>query len=144
MRVQLAGVAKRYGAQVVLDQVSLTLGPRARVGLVGPNGVGKSTLLRILAGIETPDEGIASRAPERLTVGYLEQERAAVSGESVVEALARRTGVLKAERELEASADALARSASEADRYSVALDGFLALGVQDAGTPSERLDHRLS
>ena len=115
MRVQLAGVAKHYGAQVVLDQVSLTVGPRARVGLVGPNGVGKSTLLRILAGIETPDEGVVSRAPERLTVGYLEQERAAVSGESVVEALARRTGVLKAERELEASADALARSASAAD-----------------------------
>ena len=57
MRVQLAGVAKHYGAQVVLDQVSLTVGPRARVGLVGPNGVGKSTLLRILAGIESPDEG---------------------------------------------------------------------------------------
>ena len=50
MRVQLAGVAKHYGAQVVLDQVSLTIGPRARVGLVGPNGVGKSTLLRIVAG----------------------------------------------------------------------------------------------
>jgi ATPase subunit of ABC transporter with duplicated ATPase domains len=131
MRVQLAGVAKHYGAQVVLDQVSLTVGPRARVGLVGPNGVGKSTLLRILAGIETPDEGVVSRVPERLTVGYLEQERAAVSGESVVEALARRTGVLKAERELEASADALAQSASAADRYSVALERFLALGGAD-------------
>ena len=78
MRVQLAGVAKRYGAQVVLDQVSLTVGPRARVGLVGPNGVGKSTLLLILAGIETPDEGVVSRAPERLNVGYLDQERPAV------------------------------------------------------------------
>jgi ATPase subunit of ABC transporter with duplicated ATPase domains len=131
MRVQLAGVAKHYGAQVVLDQVSLTIGPRARVGLVGPNGVGKSTLLRIVAGIEAPDEGVVSRAPERLTVGYLEQERAAVSGESVVEALAQRTGVLGAERELEASADALARSASASDRYSVALERFLALGGAD-------------
>ena len=77
MRVQLAGVAKQYGAQVVLDQVTLTIGPRARIGLVGPNGVGKSTLLRILAGVEQPDGGAVSRSPERLTVGYLEQERAA-------------------------------------------------------------------
>jgi ATPase subunit of ABC transporter with duplicated ATPase domains len=131
MRVQLAGIAKHYGAQVVLDQVSLTLGPRARVGLVGPNGIGKSTLLRILAGIETADEGVVSRAPERLTVGYLEQERAPVSGESVVEALARRTGVSDAERELEASADALARSSTNSDRYAVALERFLALGGAD-------------
>jgi ATPase subunit of ABC transporter with duplicated ATPase domains len=131
MRVQLAGVAKHYGAQVVLDQVNLTLGPRARVGLVGPNGVGKSTLLRILAGTETADEGVVSRAPERLAVGYLEQERAPVSGESVVEALARRTGVSDAERELEASADALARSATNSDRYAVALERFLALGGAD-------------
>ena len=46
MRVQLADVTKQYGAQLVLDQVTLTIGPRARIGLVGPNGVGKSTLLR--------------------------------------------------------------------------------------------------
>jgi ATPase subunit of ABC transporter with duplicated ATPase domains len=131
MRVQLAGVAKHYGAQVVLDQVSLTIGARARVGLVGPNGVGKSTLLRILAGIETPDDGVVSRAPERLTVGYLEQERTAVSGESVLGALARRTGVVEAERELEASADAFARSVAASDRYSAALERFLALGGAD-------------
>ena len=51
MRVQLANIAKSHGAQVVLDDVTLTIGPRARIGLVGPNGVGKSTLLRILAGV---------------------------------------------------------------------------------------------
>ena len=57
MRVQLANIAKSHGAQVVLDDVTLTVGPRARIGLVGPNGVGKSTLLRILAGVEEPDRG---------------------------------------------------------------------------------------
>jgi len=134
MRVQLAGVVKHYGAQVVLDQVSLTIGPHARVGLVGPNGVGKSTLLRIVAGMEPADDGAVSRAPERLIVGYLEQERTVVPGESVLEALARRTGVMEAERELERSADALARSVAASDRYSAALDRFLALGGADFDT----------
>src|SRR5262245_23621516 len=73
MRVQLANIAKSYGAQVVLDDVTLTVGPRARLGLVGPNGVGKSTLLRIVAGLEAPDRGFVSRSPETLTLGFLEQ-----------------------------------------------------------------------
>ena len=130
MRVSLAGVAKHRGAQVVLDQVTLTLGPQTRAGLVGPNGVGKSTLLRIVAGLEEPDEGTVSRAPTRATVGYLEQERLGV-GESVLETLARRTGVLAAERELEQSATELARDERAEDRYAAALERFLALGGGD-------------
>ena len=58
MRVQLAGVGKHFGAHVILDQVTITIGPKARIGLVGPNGVGKTTLLRIVAGVEAPDSGI--------------------------------------------------------------------------------------
>ena len=131
MRVQLAGVAKQYGAQVVLDQVTLTIGPRARIGLVGPNGVGKSTLLEILAGVEQPDGGTVSRSPERLTIGYLEQERDAVAGESVIETLSRRTGIAQAELELEESASALAHGAEANDRYSSALERFLSLGGGD-------------
>ncbi len=131
MRVQLADIAKSYGAQVVLDDVTLTIGPRARIGLVGPNGVGKSTLLRIAAGVELPDRGVVARAPETLTIGYLEQERRVVPGESVLDALARRTGVLAAERELEDAAAALARGEPADERYSHALESFLALGGGD-------------
>jgi ATPase subunit of ABC transporter with duplicated ATPase domains len=131
MRVQLADIAKSYGAQVVLDRVTLTIGPRARIGLVGPNGVGKSTLLRIAAGSELPDSGVVARAPETLTIGYLEQERQNVPGESVLNALARRTGVLEAERELEDAAVALARDEAAGERYSRALESFLALGGGD-------------
>ena len=50
MRVSLAGVVKGYGANLVLDRVDLTLGPRSRLGVVGRNGAGKSTLLRLLGG----------------------------------------------------------------------------------------------
>jgi ATPase subunit of ABC transporter with duplicated ATPase domains len=131
MRVQLADIAKSYGAQVVLDDVSLTIGPRARIGLVGPNGAGKSTLLRIVAGTESPDAGVVVRAPQSLTIGYLEQERRSVAGESVLDALARRTGVLAAEHELEETAAALARGEGADERYSRALERFLALGGGD-------------
>ena len=130
MRVQLAGVAKHRGAQVVVDQVSLTLGRHARAGLVGPNGVGKSTLLRIIAGLEQPDEGAVSRSPATATVGYLEQERPG-AGESVLVTLTRRTGIIAAERELEDSARELARGAPAEDRYAAAFERFLALGGGD-------------
>ncbi len=131
MRVQLAGVGKHYGAHIILDQVTLTIGPKARIGVVGPNGVGKTTLLRIVAGREQPDLGTITRAPERLTIGYLEQERALEDGASVLELLTRRVGIADAERELEESARALAERASAAERYSAALDRVVALGAGD-------------
>jgi ATPase subunit of ABC transporter with duplicated ATPase domains len=128
VRVQLAEVTKRYGAQLVLDQVDLTVGPRARLGVVGPNGVGKSTLLRMLAGVEEPDTGSVARAPAWLTAGYLAQERLRGGREALLEALARRTGVAEAERELVAASAALAEGGAAEDRYSAALERFLALG----------------
>jgi ATPase subunit of ABC transporter with duplicated ATPase domains len=130
MRVQLAGVGKHYGAHVILDQVTLTIGPKARIGLVGPNGVGKTTLLRIVAGLESPDTGTVTRAPERLTVGYLEQERSAELDISVLTTLARRTGIADAERVLEESARALAEGRSAEDEYAAALDRLVALGAE--------------
>ncbi len=130
MRVQLAGVGKQYGAHVILDQVTLTIGPKARIGLVGPNGVGKTTLLRIVAGLEEPDTGVATRAPERLTVGYLEQERHAETGVSVTATLTRRVGIADAELDLEESARFLAEGLPAGDRYSAALDRLVALGAE--------------
>jgi ATPase subunit of ABC transporter with duplicated ATPase domains len=71
-----SGITKSYGSEVVLADVDLVVPPRARIGLVGPNGTGKSTLLRLLAGLEEPDEGRVRRSPPSLAVGYLQQERA--------------------------------------------------------------------
>jgi ATPase subunit of ABC transporter with duplicated ATPase domains len=130
MRVQLAGVGKQHGAQIVLDQVTLTVGPQARLGLVGPNGVGKTTLLRLVAGLEQPDAGTVMRAPASLSVGYLAQARAPEARSTVLDRLARQAGILDAERELEEAARALAGGRPDEDRYAVALDRLVALGAE--------------
>ena len=127
MRVSLAGVTKGFGAAVVLDDVSLSVGPRSRLGLVGPNGVGKSTLLRLLAGLDEPDAGSVTRAPASLAAGYLPQEPDARPGETLRAYLARRTGVAEAERALESASAALARGEDAADPYGTALERFLHL-----------------
>ena len=68
-------ISKSYGDTVVLDAFSLTVTPSSRIGVVGPNGIGKSTLLRLLAGLEEPDSGTVTREPAELSVSYLAQER---------------------------------------------------------------------
>jgi ATPase subunit of ABC transporter with duplicated ATPase domains len=138
MRARLVGVAKSYGAQVVLENASLEVGPRARIGLVGPNGVGKSTVLRLLAGEEVPDRGFVALEPPQATVAYMPQEAVARPGESLRVLLRRLTGVAGAERGLEEASAALAASGGSAhaasDRYDRALALFLALGGGDLDT----------
>src|SRR5207245_1911306 len=82
-----------HGPQVVLADVTVVVPTGARIGLVGPNGVGKSTLLRVLAGIEEPDAGAVRRSPPDLRVGYLPQEPDARPDETLLSYLERRTGV---------------------------------------------------
>jgi ATPase subunit of ABC transporter with duplicated ATPase domains len=124
-------VSLALGARHVLVDVDISLDPGHRVGLVGPNGVGKSTLLRVLAGSLRPDSGSVASAPSAATVGYLDQEPER-GGESVGDHIARRTGVVAAQVELDAATAALAAgSAGADDRYSAALDLWLALGAAD-------------
>jgi ATPase subunit of ABC transporter with duplicated ATPase domains len=121
-------ISKSYAAVQVLDRVSLVVSPGDRVGIVGPNGIGKSTLLRVLAGLEPPDRGELIRTG---AVGYLPQEQRARPGETVRDYLARRTGVGDAEREMDALAARLAAEPELAGAYSDALERFLALGGDD-------------
>jgi ATPase subunit of ABC transporter with duplicated ATPase domains len=111
--------------------VTLTLAPGSRVGLVGPNGIGKSTLLRILAGLDDPDAGAVRRSPPTLAVGYLPQEHDVRPGETLRGYLARRTGVAAAEARLDALAARLHEEPGLAAEYAEALERFLALGGQD-------------
>jgi ATPase subunit of ABC transporter with duplicated ATPase domains len=67
-------ISLALGPRHILDGVDLSVGPGQRVGLVGPNGVGKSTLLRVLAGQLAADKGSVTLAPAAAVVGYLPQE----------------------------------------------------------------------
>ncbi len=120
------------GRTVVLADVEFQLVPGWRVGLVGPNGVGKSTLLRVLSGQQPVDAGSVNLAPPSATVGYLAQEPERRADETVSEFLGRRTGVASADVELHTATAQLAVSAPGADdRYADALDRWLALGGAD-------------
>ena len=70
--LQANQISKTYGTQTVLDGVSFNLNAGERIGLVGVNGGGKTTLLRILCGQEKPDTGIVTISPAD-TLGYLPQ-----------------------------------------------------------------------
>ena len=65
---------KAHGDKVILDDVTLSFFPGAKIGVVGPNGMGKSTLLKIMAGIEEVSNGDAKLTPG-YTVGILQQRR---------------------------------------------------------------------
>jgi ATPase subunit of ABC transporter with duplicated ATPase domains len=117
-----------FGDQLVLESVDLGVSSRDRVGVVGPNGTGKTTLLRVLAGLQVPDRGSVTLAPATATVGYLPQEPERRAGETVRAFFARRTGVTVTASELEAATLTIA---TDHDRYDVALNRWLGLGGAD-------------
>ncbi|MGQ0481477.1 MAG: ABC-F family ATP-binding cassette domain-containing protein [Pseudonocardia sp.] len=130
--LQATGLAAGHGGHSLFSGLNLVLAPGDVVGLVGANGAGKSTLLRLLAGVDTPEDGRVTLAPPQAVVGLLRQEPERVPGETVRGYLTRRTGVARAQREMDAAADGLASAAAGADdAYAVALERWLALGGAD-------------
>ncbi len=67
MAIEIAGVSKRFGSAVALDGVTLEVPNGSLTALLGPSGGGKSTLLRVIAGLETPDTGTVEIDGEDLT-----------------------------------------------------------------------------
>jgi ATPase subunit of ABC transporter with duplicated ATPase domains len=131
-------VSVTQGAVVVLDRIDLTVGPGDRIGIVGPNGVGKTTLLRTLSGELQPESGAVVRHPATVSVVAVPQEADARPGERLVEYLARRTGVGEADRRLQkATADLSAGAAGADDEYATALESWLALGGADLAERAE-------
>ncbi|MGE3232683.1 MAG: ABC-F family ATP-binding cassette domain-containing protein [Thermoleophilia bacterium] len=127
----LEGVTVAFGPRIALGGVSLLVPDDARIGVVGPNGIGKSTLLRVMAGELAPDEGAVHRAPPTLRVGLLDQRGRPPADETGGEHLARRTGVAAAERHLDDLTARLAGDVALAGEHADALEAFLALGGDD-------------
>lgn len=81
---QMYQARKAHGDKVILDDVTLSFYPGAKIGVVGPNGMGKSTLLKIMAGIEEVSNGDARLTPG-YTVGILQQEPPLDDNKTVIE-----------------------------------------------------------
>jgi ATP-binding cassette subfamily F protein 3 len=125
--LQLAGISKRYGSQVVFDDVSWTVPDGARVGLTGPNGAGKSTLLKILAGVLEPDDGQVAVQKGTL-IGYLPQHVIGLSGITVLDhALAAFAELHELERRRETLEHQLATVDPQSDDYAGILDRYTAV-----------------
>ncbi|MCB0519920.1 MAG: ABC-F family ATP-binding cassette domain-containing protein [Lewinellaceae bacterium] len=79
-----ANIYVQYGDRILLDRVSFVIGEKDRIGLVGRNGAGKSTMLKIIAGMQRPDEGSIQR-PTNSTLGFLHQEMSLPKGKTVID-----------------------------------------------------------
>ena len=105
-------LSKSFELQNLFENVSFSLNPAERTGLVGPNGCGKTTLMRILAGLEPPTSGQVSRDPD-LRIGYLPQGFEPDPSLTLAEIIDRHTGnISNLEAELTATAEALAMQPS--------------------------------
>src|SRR6266404_9464066 len=80
--LQLSAAGKRYGQKLLFEGADWMITPRDRVGLVGANGTGKSTLLKVLAGTESLDYGTRVAA-KGMSAGYLPQDGLSLSGRTI-------------------------------------------------------------
>ncbi len=78
------GIQKSYGDKLIVPKMDLLISPKSRIGLLGTNGCGKSTLIRMLVGTETPDSGKVEHA-ESLKVSYFEQNRESLDPNTTVQ-----------------------------------------------------------
>ncbi len=118
----------QYGDRILLDHVSLVIMPGEKVGLVGRNGAGKSTFLKIIAGHISPQRGNVSR-PTDSTLGFLYQEMNIPKGKTVMQETLVAFDSLKA---LEAKIDEMtkeleSRTDYESEEYAIFLDNFAEL-----------------
>ncbi len=126
-------LTKRYGDQLIFENVSFILNPGERVALIGPNGCGKTTLLRIIMGQETASRGSVAFTPPDLRIGYLPQGLEPGPDETIGEVLYPQARQLQA---LEADLERLSFRLAEApddpalqNEYAAALEDLAKLGA---------------
>jgi ATP-binding cassette subfamily F protein 3 len=122
--IQLSGAGKRFGHKLLFENADWLITPRDRIGLVGGNGTGKSTLMKILAGMDTFDYGSLTIA-KGTSAGYLPQDGLTLAGRSV---FAECMSVFDDLRAMETELESLTHSMAELDHtgpeYSAVADRY--------------------
>src|SRR5205807_1682772 len=122
--IQLSGAGKRFGPKILFQDLDWLITSRDRVGLVGANGTGKTTLLKMLAGIEGLDYGSITRQ-RGTNFGYLPQDGLALSGKSVfAECLLVFSDIHRMQRELEELAQRMGETDHAGAEYAQIAERF--------------------
>ncbi|MFF2774505.1 ABC-F family ATP-binding cassette domain-containing protein [Streptomyces sp. NPDC058052] len=133
-------LAAGHGERTLFAGLDLVVAPGDVIGLVGVNGAGKSSLLRLLAGLDAPEEGEVRLSPPTANVGHLPQEPERRAGETVREFLARRTGVAAAQAAMDEATQGLVDGTPGADdAYATTLERWLDLGGADLDERAEEV-----
>jgi ATP-binding cassette subfamily F protein 3 len=128
--IQLQKAGKRFGHKLLFEDCDWLITPKERTGLVGANGTGKTTLLKILCGLETLDYGSISFT-KGITKGYLPQDGLSLSGRTVFdECMSVFAGLREMEQELEGLHHSLAELDPASDEYSAAADRMHAIDTE--------------
>ena len=115
--IRLSGARKHFGPKILFEGLNWLITSTDRIGLVGGNGTGKSTLLKILGGMEPLEDGLFS-APKDITVGYLPQDGLSLSGRTIMEECVSVFGdLLELEEEMEALMRQMTEVDPESDEY---------------------------
>jgi ATP-binding cassette subfamily F protein 3 len=122
--IQLSGAGKRFGPKILFEGLDWLVTPKERVGIVGANGTGKSTLLKVLGGIESLDYG-SMNAMKGITFGYLPQDGLSLSGRTVFgECMNVFAGLREIEQELERLTHRMAEIDPSSSEYEAVAERF--------------------